>query len=581
MAMVDKSKLGTKQRKDAFKSQLDVAKRNHEKWVKRWRELEAVFHGTTDLPENQRNLMRSQLRIPWAWQQIETIGPRIIDPEPKFEFAPVEPSDRPMSEILNTLVRQQLNADRFLTRQKSWIEDGMVKGLGVAKIIWLQEKKTLKIRKPPTIEDIAMGITEDSTEYQTKIVTNRPSTIYVDPEDFLWDPKATNDDNWEYVFHRSWLTMDDLKARERRGIYKNVKSIEGSYEEEAETRGVRETDEEAEARRMARYAVYERWHIDGTVTTMCGDTILRDDCSPYNHCSIPFAIFRTQPTPRSLVGISEVEKIEHLQEAVWTRDNQRIDAVSLALNQVLILDPTIKGVRHLIFQPGAKIYANAGQRVEQLRLDPNNAPAFEETEAYLGAMQQMTGASPMLTGSDPSAYGINNNTATGASIMQEEANKRMAMKKLEFRIFESKIAKLMIQLNHQYISQFELQRIVGDKASGYQAPSPEEIPMFLDVIPQGMNESMSKSVERNELFELLNMLQGFHMAPFPDGSTFSIKPLLEQGLKLYDREPSQSFVSTMQAQMAMGAPAPPPGNQGSAGAPGIADQTSAMNEMPQ
>jgi hypothetical protein len=484
--------------------------------------------------------LRSRLQIPWAWQQIETIGPRIVDPEPKFEFAPVEPSDRPLSELLNTLIRQQLSADRFLVRQKAWIEDGMVKGLGVAKVVWLQEKKTLRVRYQPTSEELASGEYPEFTE-QELITSNRPHIIYVDPADFFWDPAATSEDDWRYVFHRTWLTLDELKSREKDGIYKSVAKVKQS-DDESVGRGARETEEEAEARRTCKYPVYERWHIDGSVMVVSGDVVLRDDPNPFYHADIPFAIFRTQPTPRSLVGISEVEKIDHLQEAIWTRDNQRIDAVSLALNQVMILDPTISGVRQLTIGPNTKIYASNGQRVEQLKIDPNQAPAFDETEAYLGAMQQMTGASPMFAGVDTSQFGVNNNTATGASIMQEEANKRMAMKKLEFRIFESRVAKLMVQLNHQFLSPFELQRIVGSVHSNVDMPNPGEIPMFLDVIPQGMSESMSKSVERNEIMELVNMTAGNHLTPMPDGTIFSIKPFLEAAIKTYDRDPSGSFL---------------------------------------
>ena len=113
-------------------------------------------------------------------------------------------------------------------------------------------------------------------------------------------------------------------------------------------------------KRSGKFAVWERWSRDGTIMVMCGSVVLRDDPNPYFHGDIPFAIFRSQPTPRSMVGISEVEKIEHLQEAMWTRDNQRIDAVSLALNTVLIIDPTIPNARSISFQPGQKISGGIG-----------------------------------------------------------------------------------------------------------------------------------------------------------------------------------------------------------------------------
>lgn len=542
------------QRKEQFIRQYELAKRYHDKLKEEWKRYDAVYHGKKEFPKQVNDLLRSRLRIPWAWQQVETIIPRIMDPDPKFDFQPVERDDANLSEALNALSRYQLNKDRFVQKQRSFVQDGCVFGLAVAKVVWRQKTQTLRVRRAP---DPSQAVTGPQVEEKTVLVENRPSIIYVNPHDFLWDPKATNDQDWEYVFHVSWLSTAQLKQRQKIGVYKNVDKIGDNDTWDPETRSLYEASEEAEARRKDRHKVVERWHADGTVMVMCGDTVLRDDPNPFFHGDIPFAVFRSQPTPLSLVGVSEIEKIAHIQEAVWTRDNQRIDAVSLALNQILILDPTIKGVRDLKFQPGAKIYANQGQRVDQLRLDPLQTPAFNETEAYLGAMQQMTGASPYLAGSDPSYSGINQSTATGAQILQEEGNKRMYMKKLEFQLFEARIAKLMTQLNHQYLTPAEIRRIIGDDADGYKVPTPEEIPMFLDVMPEGMSDSSNRIAEMNGLNEILMSSKDLHGTMMPDGSgnmvMFSVRPFIEDIIKLKGKDPRRAFVP---------APPPPPMEQG-------------------
>jgi hypothetical protein len=463
-----------------------------------------------------------------------------MDPDPRFEFQPVEAGDKDYASSLNVLARFFLNKDNFVMKQRDFIEDGTVKGLGVAKTVWRRRTQESTVRNPAGAFSF-MGKRKPRVEKKTVLAENRPEIVYVDPNDFFWDPAATCDSNWRYVFHRTWLTLNELKARAEQGVYKNIDELRGLGGSDSAPRGVHESSKEAQVRRGGRYEVLERWHIDGTVMVMCNNVTLRDDPNPYFHGEIPFAVYRSQPTPRSLVGVSEIEKIDHIQQAIWTRDNQRIDAASLTLNQVLILDPTIKGVRNLRFQPGAKIYANAGQRVEQLRLDAMQNVAFGETEAYLGAMQQVTGASPYLAGSDLSQSGIDQNTATGAQIMQEEGNKRMHMKRLEFQLFESRIAKQMIQLCHQYLSAAEVERIIGDDIEGYRVLSPEEIPMFFDVYPQGMSESMSKTAEMNTLIEVFNIAKDLHNVPMPDGSVFTIKPFIEKAIKLQGYDPKIAF----------------------------------------
>lgn len=555
-------------KKEVFLAQLESAKRNQEEMRKDWDVWDQVYHGRVDLPKTTDDLLRSRLRIPWAWQQIETIIPRIVDPEPRFEFKPVEPSDERMSDVLNALIRYQLNADQFVAKQKAMIRDAMIYGMGVAKVIWYQKQQTMKVRRRGEDGQVI-------AEPKTIITENRPSIVYVDPYDFFPDPAATSDRNWRFAFHRIWLSDAELQARQKAGVYKNVDKVK-SEGNDTSTRGTTESSEEAKARREGKNAVYERWGADGSLMVMSGDVVLRDADNPYYHGQIPFVCFSTQPDPRSLRGISEVDKIAPIQEAIWTRDNQRIDAVNVSLNPVFIVDPNIQGIRNLRFGPGAKIYAMNGQRVEQLQMDPRTAPAFDETQAYLGAMQQVTGASPYLAGADNSGYGIDNNTATGASIQLEEGNKRMAMKKLEFRLFLSRIAKMMVQLDHQYISELEVHRIVGDDSVGFKPIPPEEIPMFLDVLPEAMNESMSRSVERNSIIELLNITGGLHMATMPDGSVYTVKPLIESALKSYGREPRKSFPTAP-----MMPPAPPPnvGGEGATKPPTVNDQMSDINQV--
>jgi hypothetical protein len=272
---------------------------------------------------------------------------------------------------------------------------------------------------------------------------------------------------------------------------------------------------------------------------MCGNVLLADGENPYFHGQIPFVAWNSQPTSKSLVGISEVDKLRDLQEHIWIKDCQRIDAVNYALNTVIIGDPTIPGIRNLKLHPGKVIHATNGQRLEQWVLNPNAAPAFQESESYIAAMQQMSGVNPLLSAGDPSQ--MNDVTATVGSIAQEEGNKRMAMKKLQFRLAIARMAKMMVQLSHQYLSQMELERILGEAAEDMPMVTPEEIPMFLDVEPEAMSEVMGKMTERNSLIELLNITGTLHGTQMMDGTSFDIKPIVEDTIKSYDRDPERNF----------------------------------------
>lgn len=538
---------------------------------KNFQRFDKVYHGRDDNAKTDDDRGKSRLKVKWAWQQVETIIPRIMDPNPKFGFMPVEPGDQFQSQMLNRLTRKQLDMDRFVTRQRMWIEDGCVKGIGVAKVTQKQTKKQAIVRKKARTK---LGKRIMVNEREERIVENRPHIGYIPPEDFVADPTAYRDEDMQWAADRTFHSLDYLKKKQAEGVYKNVDKVSVKDSDSSSPRSVREDSKEAKARREGKVAVWEMHDRQGNLITVAGGVLIRNQLTPYAHLDLPYATFRSQPSNHSLVGLSEVENIEHIQEAIWTLDNQRIDAISLTLNPVFKVDPTIRGWKNITFRPGAKIPANRGQEFEQIPIGPNAAPSWDLSEAYIGAMQQMTGANPIMFGADPSAYGINQETATGASIMQEEGNKRMAMKKLEFRLFEARIAKLMVQLNHQYLSDFELWQLLGDDALAMKKPTLEQIPMFLDVIPEGMSESLSKSVERNGMIEAMNLLGPIHMMPMHDGTAVSIQKIVERIIQSYDIDPADVFVPAQHE------PEPIlPGIDGANADPSVQDEIHNINEV--
>lgn len=555
--------------KEIFLKRLEAAKQWNTAMAAKWREYDRIYQGVDGLTAKDKKYLHSELYVPWVWQTIETMKPRIADPEPRFQFMPVESGDRRLSDILNVIIRQQLKADQFVVKQFSFIHDALVYGIAVGKVTWLQETQEYKMRDA------------EGNIYPRKLITqNRPTITYVDPFDFFPDPAATNDSDMRWCFHRIWMTMDELKMLEQRGTYNNVGRIDrDAASEGTEKRSLFESDEESKARRgEERFPVYEMYDRNGWLMSMCGDAVLRDGETPYFHRSIPFATFSTIRNPRSLVGTSETEKLREPQNAVWIKENQRIDSVNYANNYGVIMDPNIPEAEDFAIHPGFKLTALAGQRFDQVRHDANTGPLMDEKNDYLTSIQQLSGNSPLSPGVDASMLNIDNSTATGVSIMQEEGNKRMALKKLEFRLFESRLAKLMAQLNHQYLSAADIQRIVGtDLMEGYRPIAPYEIPMFLDVLPVGMNESLSRAVEKNTQLELLNILQGMHGAPMNDGTIFDIKHELENTLRLYEHEPSTSF----QYPSPEGPfnPSAAPGVAMHEQAPGIEEETGAVNEV--
>lgn len=604
---------GQKLNKDAkarlalFEQRFDIAERSQSKRKQEWQKWQRIYAGEDTMPKDSVDMLRSKLKVPWAWQQIETIIPRVMEPEPRAEFKPVTSAtpDMQLADSLHVLTQQQLYADQWVVKQRPFIEDGLVCGLGVAQVRWHQRKDAVRVRVPidsvtkdmqveelldGNYQPIVVGEPEDSKEeasespemealeepafavcLKSMITESRPTIDWTPLEDFFPDPGCTDDHNWRWVIHRAWLTPSELAKREAMGVYTDTKhamavAAEGSEKREGETA------EEAEARRDGKIAVYTMWEDNGKRMVVANSVMLLDGISPYYHQRIPFFAWCSQPNPRSLFGISEVDKIQELQKAVWLKDNQRIDAVNAAINFVVIADPGIQDLRKgAKIHPGKIIRAMNGQRLEQWTIGAQANLAFQETENYLGAMQQMTGANPMLQGMDPTGQ-MTNGTATVGNIFQEEGNKRMAMKKLYFRLFTSRIMKQMVQLSHQYLTPFELGRILQSGGLENSKMTPEDIPMFLHVMPEAMSETIGQQAERSTNVELLNILGQLHGSQMLDGTYFDIKPIVQNTLKAYAQNPRTSFREPQDVR-AQQAPVPPGQGGQPAAEPTITQQT--------
>lgn len=530
-----------------FQTEFESAFQNHSKYCEYFRRNRAVYKGTRE-SENIRDT-NSKLRVKWAWQQIQSEIPRIMTVDPSFDFEPVEESDRDYSEALQHLVKTWLYKDKFALKQIPIIEMGAVEALSVTKTTWRRTTKKMKVRNAASLAQKALKKDAGFTEKEV-IIENRPVNDPCDIFDVFWNPDAVCFETITKVFHRTWKSMDELKDLEKKGAISGVSDIkplnEWGYQQNY---NVDNGLGEHSPRRKDRYPVIERWDkTDNTLMIVCGDAVLFDGANPYYHCDLPFSFFCTQPETFRVVGMSECEAIEHIQEAIWTVDNQRIDAVSLAINNPLIADPQLED-QDIVFGPGEIIYANNAHRIEQLRFDANQIPALNETQTLIGHIQQMTGMNPYMIGSDPSSSGVDQNTAYGARTLTEAGNQRMVIKNTAFQIFQARIAKLMVQLSHQYLNRTELQQLLGERAADFPDMTPESIPMFLDVRPRGVSDQMSKLDKIDSLMQVINVSSNLHLAPMGDGTVFTARPFVEEIIDAHGLSSVNAFVPEPQMPM--------------------------------
>jgi hypothetical protein len=151
--------------------------------------------------------------------------------------------------------------------------------------------------------------------------------------------------------------------------------------------------------------------------------------------------------------------------------------------------------------------------------------------------------------------GVDQNTATGITALQEVASRllrfkaRMISYKGTQRTFEQ-----WGDLIQQFMTKEQAIRIEGAAGISWQHVSPQEVVGNYDFSVEGTEESLSRQQQRGEMMALLNALQ-----PFAQLNIVNWKAVLEKVAKAYDIEP-ETIMAPAPTPAAMPAPAPAPQN---------------------
>lgn len=548
---------------------------------KRWREFEGQLERNSNAAK-----WHSQLHPPYLNHIVETQLAGLLDERISFRV-------RPMPRLFNPgeyatiaqgakaheiLARHQLKQDRFDEFQRPYALDAAVTGIGVASTVWMN--KTAK-RKRNVVENAAPPELAAQGAFIPRLVEvervetefDGPVTEALDPRDCYWHEAATSLEKSRFFAHAVWMTYADLVAEAKRGRYdmEAVKQLEhmtsegpADYTQERRHRG----------RRKDMIEVLWVWDRERERCTVVGAraVLLRDKPWPFWHGQYPFTIVSLQPYPRALRGMSMVEKLGHLQEAVWQLMNARTDNVQFLNNVITIIradadDPS------LVYEPGAIWYLDDPAAVQQFSPDPLPAEISLGAEAQMKTdMQNLAGSQPFTSTSE--ARGVGANTATEAALVTNLA--QLAMKQMKLRLYGAyeRIGQQRIWLNQQFIRE-----PVYVDVPAAQRPVSEVGPLAslgldttregAEILPhllvgdylfdvQAMTESLSRAERRSEASSRFQVFMQAAPVLAAMGVAMNARRLVEDMLDAQDVEDKDAYFST----------APPPAMQGQPGQPG-------------
>lgn len=305
------------------------------------------------------------------------------------------------------------------------------------------------------------------------VVYDGPRSLTVDIRDFGWHQAAVSLDTARYVWHRVGKDKEDIEKAidagqfgPKRGGWDKDEILKGISQGGAGADGLvsREQGLRGTDRWKDKIKVIEVWdRVRREVTTFANNGVLLShlDKFPFWHNDVPFVICSAQPDMFSIPGISQVEKIEMLQEMLWKLSTQRLLNTELVNNAIFIFgsdqDPD-----DFPFGPGEQWFMDDPQG-GFTQWAPNVIPAevsVAAEQALMGNMQDLSGGYPYASGATSAT--VDNTTATGASIISGLAQRSIDMSKAQVYRAWRGVARQRGILNQQFISGPTLVPVTGE-----------------------------------------------------------------------------------------------------------------------
>jgi hypothetical protein len=304
-----------------------------------WRRYYKIYRKSID--QKFRKLEGANLFIPYCYQIVETVKPRIITTmfaaRPYIGLVSIDPNYQGNAEVQTNLLDYQLNHRmNFVSTAGQAVTSALLYGTGITKQVWKYRTKNTKKREPVLESGITVGYNEIEVE---KTVYDDPAVEYVDIFDFYCDPAIPNIRDQRSVIHRYFKTKDELKEMAKRWEFKDKVIEELSTGQVGEQSGVSQrlsdiglSSEDSTQKDLIE--VWERWSDDELIIIANRETVLFAQENPYWHSEKPFARLVDTEVPGEFYGIGEIEPLEDMQYELNTRRNQRIDNINILINRM-------------------------------------------------------------------------------------------------------------------------------------------------------------------------------------------------------------------------------------------------------
>ena len=496
-----KSKKQIKEEKalKVVKSKVDSAKQFQNPIFNNFVDYYKFYRGVLD---SGKYPWRSKLFIPYTFQIIETIMPRMVSQKPKMLVIPREEGDIESAPQVEKVVDWQWSLMDMQNKLKDWVKVMLIYGVGVVKLYW------------------------DYVEGEK----DQPNVDVINIFDFYIDPKAKSIEEADFVAYECERDLEDLKKNKN---YSNLDGLQASSKNEdfqnrllgsVSRSPSKKSDDRNKIKLVEYYGKYaenkNKPEEDYLIVVANDERIIRmDRLEEIYPCGKPFVELPDINIPNEFWAIGEVEPVFALQSELNTMRNQRMDNRNLIINQMWLYNRNA-GVdeNDLVSRPGGTIGCDDINSVKPMPIQDTTSISVQEESIVKNDMDRTSGVMPQMMGQLQATAGDDlqqyNTTKGGFLSAVEMAGTRMQYKLENIEQAIKRLGEKILTLNAKYLDKDVKIRVLGEQGAEFEVISAEDVAKKYDFdVQAGSTQPLNKSAKRNEAMALLQTVMPILQAP--------------------------------------------------------------------
>ncbi len=484
--------------------------------------------------DRQKEIQKWQANIfvPYIQAVVETLMPRILDARPDFGIQGRTPESEEKATKLEYIADYLWEKAGMDSIVEDLVRSAMVFGTGYLQVYWKKDQRELQFLKNNDLSKKLVWKTE------TRVFYDAPSADWIDNYNLWYDWRNVNAKEKRFWFKRLILTRQEIERRYpmadpkkmalivpggdvvdyaqiRRDVKLNHQDIgrgrnlfvdpTNTYN----TSGVGSYFENNSFNDL--YEVFEWWRPfkDKYSVVVNNVPILKNGelPNPYDFKESPFIAIPYLKIPGEFEGYGLPMILENPQIMLNMIKNQRLDAVTLNIHKMWIVNPLANiDKKELVTRPFGIVYSTDPNGVREIQFSDVKSSAFEEEKLIKNDMRYASGVDDFSMGAGGGA-----SSATEVRHLRESTIERVRLFVNHLGDGFATLQRYWLSMLNQFFTEEMTLRIIGqDGKVLYPLIQKDDLEGEFDfratVLPSiaGQNE-----IKKKQDMDLLQLLMGF------------------------------------------------------------------------